>query len=103
MNKAFVREPDQTSEYCPRCGAETGEIIEDEDLTGLPQTDGIDDLDDSDREALRQVALKDLSGLQDLTGLKSYCGIAAINNAPTNSTSSVAAGPCTVPRSRPAT
>ena len=22
MNKAFVREPDQTSEYCPRCGSQ---------------------------------------------------------------------------------
>ena len=26
MNKAFVREPDQTAEYCPRCGAQ-GETI----------------------------------------------------------------------------
>lgn len=31
MNKAFVREPDQTSEYCPRCGAQ-GEAIGSETL-----------------------------------------------------------------------
>ena len=26
MNKAFVREPDQTAEYCPRCGTK-GETV----------------------------------------------------------------------------
>ena len=26
MNKAFVREPDQTADCCPRCGA-TGELV----------------------------------------------------------------------------
>jgi hypothetical protein len=26
MNKAFVREPDQTAEYCPRCGSK-GELV----------------------------------------------------------------------------
>jgi bacterioferritin-associated ferredoxin len=31
MNKAFVREPDQTSDYCPRCGAE-GEPVGQETL-----------------------------------------------------------------------
>lgn len=31
MNKAFVREPDQTCEYCPRCGAQ-GEAVGSETL-----------------------------------------------------------------------
>jgi transposase len=31
MNKAFVREPDQTSEYCPRCGTQ-GEPVGKETL-----------------------------------------------------------------------
>jgi hypothetical protein len=31
MNKAFVREPDQTSEYCPHCGAQ-GETVAEETL-----------------------------------------------------------------------
>ena len=31
MNKAFVREPDQTAEYCPRCGAQ-GESVGSETL-----------------------------------------------------------------------
>jgi hypothetical protein len=31
MNKAFVREPDQTSEYCPRCGTQ-GETVDRETL-----------------------------------------------------------------------
>lgn len=32
MNKAFVREPDQTSEYCPRCGTK-GEPVGGKTLT----------------------------------------------------------------------
>ncbi len=31
MNKAFVREPDQTAEYCPRCGTQ-GETVGSETL-----------------------------------------------------------------------
>ncbi len=31
MNKAFVREPDSTAEYCPRCGSK-GEAVESETL-----------------------------------------------------------------------
>jgi hypothetical protein len=31
MNKAFVREPDQTAEYCPRCGTQ-GETVGNETL-----------------------------------------------------------------------
>ncbi|NLX95403.1 MAG: hypothetical protein GXY83_04435 [Rhodopirellula sp.] len=31
MNKAFVREPDQTADYCPRCGSK-GEAVEAETL-----------------------------------------------------------------------
>jgi hypothetical protein len=37
MNKAFVREPDRTADYCPRCGAK-GEPVGSETLAShLPQ------------------------------------------------------------------
>lgn len=37
MNKAFVREPDQTADYCPRCGAK-GDVVHGETLRHhLPQ------------------------------------------------------------------
>ncbi|NQU20334.1 MAG: hypothetical protein HQ567_03560, partial [Candidatus Nealsonbacteria bacterium] len=26
MNKAFVREPDQTADYCPRCGSKGEQV-----------------------------------------------------------------------------
>jgi hypothetical protein len=36
MNKAFVREPDQTAEYCPRCGSKGQQVGRDTVQAHLP-------------------------------------------------------------------
>ena len=36
MNKAFVREPDQTADYCPRCGSKGQEVSRETIQTYLP-------------------------------------------------------------------
>lgn len=36
MNKAFIREPDQGGEFCPRCGSEGQPVSREKVLTHLP-------------------------------------------------------------------
>ena len=36
MNKAFVREPDQTADYCPRCGSKGQQVSKETIQSHLP-------------------------------------------------------------------
>ena len=37
MNKAFVREPDQTADYCPRCGSKGQQVSRETVRAYLPE------------------------------------------------------------------
>ena len=37
MNKAFVREPDQTADYCPRCGSKGQQVERETVQSHLPE------------------------------------------------------------------